>query len=91
MGVYWLQGVHMIHCADNSILEASLEHSIAKELNGIQSSQGSIKGYSQCFKPMSDSVHVNDIEWDQKTEASEMGDAEAYTVYLNLAEQHYSK
>ncbi|OVA16759.1 Glycosyl hydrolases 36 [Macleaya cordata] len=46
-----------------------------------------IKGYSECYKPMSGLVHVNDIEWNQKTEASEMGNAEEYAVYLNQAEQ----
>lgn len=42
-----------------------------------------IKGYSECYKPMSGSVHVSDIEWDQKTEAAQMGEAEEYVVYFN--------
>lgn len=46
-----------------------------------------IKGYSQCYKPMSGSVHVTDIEWNQKKEATEMGNAEEYAVYLNQAEE----
>lgn len=46
-----------------------------------------IKGYSQCYKPMLGIVHVTDIEWDQKKEASEMGNAEEYAVYLNQAEE----
>lgn len=46
-----------------------------------------IKGYSQCYKPMSGIVHVTDIEWEQKKEASEMGNAEEYAVYLNQAEE----
>ncbi|OIT08300.1 PREDICTED: stachyose synthase [Nicotiana attenuata] len=46
-----------------------------------------IKGYSRCYKPMTGSVHVNDIEWDQLKEASEMGKAEEYAVYLNQAEK----
>ncbi|GMY17075.1 stachyose synthase-like [Fagus crenata] len=46
-----------------------------------------IKGYSQCYKPMSGTVHVFDIEWDQKIEAAQMGKAEEYLVYLNQAEE----
>ncbi|KAK4738028.1 hypothetical protein R3W88_001725 [Solanum pinnatisectum] len=46
-----------------------------------------IKGYSNCYRPMKGSVHVNDIEWDQLIEASEMGKAEEYVVYLNQAEK----
>ncbi|XP_051141596.1 stachyose synthase [Andrographis paniculata] len=46
-----------------------------------------IKGYSQCYKPLSGSVHVNDIEWDQKNEAAGMGSAEEYAVYLTEAEK----
>ncbi|KAF8392716.1 hypothetical protein HHK36_023065 [Tetracentron sinense] len=46
-----------------------------------------IKGYSQCYKPMSGSVHISDIEWDQKTVSAEMGEADEYMVYLNQAEE----
>lgn len=46
-----------------------------------------IMGYPQCYKPMSGSVHVTDIEWDQCVEAAEMGDAEEYAVYLDQAEK----
>ncbi|XP_042516995.1 stachyose synthase-like isoform X2 [Macadamia integrifolia] len=46
-----------------------------------------IKGYSECYKPMSGSAHVNDVEWDQRKEATEMGGAEEYAVYLNQAEE----
>lgn len=35
---------------------------------------------------MKGSIHVNDIEWDQLIEASEMGKAEEYVVYLNQSE-----
>ncbi|GAB2230492.1 hypothetical protein Drorol1_Dr00014760 [Drosera rotundifolia] len=45
-----------------------------------------IKGYKQCYKIMEGSVHVTDIEWDQKPEAIELGNAEEYAVYLNQAE-----
>ncbi|XP_062083834.1 stachyose synthase [Humulus lupulus] len=44
-----------------------------------------IKGYSECYKPMSGSIHVSEIEWDQKLEAAQMGEAEEYVVYLNEA------
>ncbi|PON61747.1 Glycosyl hydrolase [Parasponia andersonii] len=44
-----------------------------------------IKGYSECYKPMSGSVHVSEIEWDQKLEAAQMGKAEEYVVYLSEA------
>ncbi|OMO64023.1 Aldolase-type TIM barrel [Corchorus capsularis] len=46
-----------------------------------------ILGYSQCYKPVSGTVHVKDIEWDQSVEAAEMGDAEEYVVYLDQAEK----
>ena len=46
-----------------------------------------IKGYSECHKPVSGSVHVSEIEWDQKLEASHMGKAEEYVVYLSEAEE----
>ncbi|KAL5561035.1 hypothetical protein UlMin_030782 [Ulmus minor] len=41
------------------------------------------KGYSECYKPISGSVHVSEIEWDQKIEATQMGKAEEYVVYLD--------
>lgn len=46
-----------------------------------------IKGYSHCYKPISGTVHVTDIEWDQKKESSEMGHADEYAVYLNQADE----
>lgn len=53
------------------------------------------KGYKQHYKAIEGSVHVNDIEWDQKLEAVEMGYAEEYAVYLNqenstILMNHYS-
>ncbi|KAL3531548.1 hypothetical protein ACH5RR_010870 [Cinchona calisaya] len=44
-----------------------------------------IKGHSECYKPMTGSVHVAEIEWDQTKEASEMGEAQEYAVYLSEA------
>ncbi|PIA38049.1 hypothetical protein AQUCO_02900116v1 [Aquilegia coerulea] len=46
-----------------------------------------IKGYSECYKPVSGLVHISDIEWDQKTETVEMGSAEKYAVYLTESER----
>ncbi|KAG6575756.1 Stachyose synthase, partial [Cucurbita argyrosperma subsp. sororia] len=46
-----------------------------------------IKGRPECYKPMSTTVHVNDVEWDQKPEAAPMGNFVEYVVYLNQAEQ----
>uniref|UniRef100_A0A6N2NEF2 Galactinol--sucrose galactosyltransferase n=1 Tax=Salix viminalis TaxID=40686 RepID=A0A6N2NEF2_SALVM len=46
-----------------------------------------IKGYSECYKPISGSVHVTDIEWDQKKEAARMRQAEEFIVYLSQAEE----
>jgi stachyose synthetase len=46
-----------------------------------------IKGYSECYKPLSVSVHVTDIEWDQKKEAAQMSEADEFIVYLNQAEE----
>lgn len=45
------------------------------------------KGYSECYKPLSVSVNISDIEWDQKTEATKMGGAEEFVVYLDQAEE----
>ncbi|KAJ7977682.1 Stachyose synthase [Quillaja saponaria] len=44
-----------------------------------------IRCYSECYKPISGSVHVSDIEWDQNLKAAQM--AEEYVVYLNQAEE----
>ncbi|KAL2507561.1 putative galactinol--sucrose galactosyltransferase 4 [Forsythia ovata] len=49
-----------------------------------------IKGYSHCYKPISSSVRVSDIEWDQKKEATELGEAEEYAVYLTEAEKLFT-
>lgn len=46
-----------------------------------------IRGFPESYKPLSGSVHVTEIEWDQKKEASHMGKAEEYIVYLNQAEE----
>ncbi|CAA3020787.1 stachyose synthase [Olea europaea subsp. europaea] len=46
-----------------------------------------IKGYSHCYKPIPSSIHVSDIEWDQKKEAIEMGEAEEYAIYRSEAEK----
>ncbi|PKI44491.1 hypothetical protein CRG98_035126 [Punica granatum] len=46
-----------------------------------------IRGYSECYKPMSCSIHVTDIEWDQMLQSAPMGSAGEYSVYLNQAEQ----
>ncbi|KAG9457812.1 hypothetical protein H6P81_002320 [Aristolochia fimbriata] len=45
------------------------------------------RGHSQCYKPVSGSIHIRDIEWDQKEETAEMGASEEYAVYLNQAEE----
>lgn len=50
---------------------------------GWDSKGKSIKGYSECYKAVSGWVHVKDIEWDQTKEATEMGEAEEYAVYLS--------
>ncbi|PSS06062.1 Stachyose synthase [Actinidia chinensis var. chinensis] len=54
---------------------------------GWDSKEQRIKGHSECYKPMTGSVHVSDIEWDQKEEAKQLGEAEEYAVYLNQAEK----
>ncbi|KAF9688178.1 hypothetical protein SADUNF_Sadunf02G0170100 [Salix dunnii] len=46
-----------------------------------------IRGYSECYTLMSGSVHVTDIEWDQKKEAAQMREAEEFIVYLTQAEE----
>ncbi|KAF8006675.1 hypothetical protein BT93_K0859 [Corymbia citriodora subsp. variegata] len=44
-----------------------------------------IKGHPECYKAVSGSVHVTDVEWDQNVGAAPMGGAEEYAVYMNLA------
>ncbi|KAL6223391.1 hypothetical protein ACLB2K_006778 [Fragaria x ananassa] len=46
-----------------------------------------IKGHPECYKPISCSLHVSEIEWDQKTEAAHLGEAEEYVVYLTEAKE----
>ncbi|KAL3648123.1 Tethering factor for nuclear proteasome sts1 [Castilleja foliolosa] len=46
-----------------------------------------IKGYSECYKPLSGTVHSSDIEWDQKHETAILGEAEEYAVYLTESEK----
>ncbi|XP_022953244.1 stachyose synthase-like [Cucurbita moschata] len=46
-----------------------------------------IKGHPECYKPISTTVHVNDVEWDQKPETAPMGNSVEYIVYLNQAEE----
>ena len=45
------------------------------------------RGFPECYKPISGSVHVTEVEWDQKKEATHLGKAEEYVVYLNQAEE----
>lgn len=54
---------------------------------GWDTKERKIRGYSQFYKPVSVSVHVMDMEWDQKKETSKMGEADEYAVYLNQAEK----
>ncbi|XP_061366170.1 stachyose synthase-like [Gastrolobium bilobum] len=46
-----------------------------------------IRGFPECYKTVSGAVHVTEVEWDQKKEATHMGEAEEYIVYLNQAEE----
>ncbi|CAA2967124.1 stachyose synthase-like [Olea europaea subsp. europaea] len=57
---------------------------------GWDSKEQRIKGYSHCYKPITGSVHVSDIEWDQKKEATELGEAEEYAVYLTEEEKLFT-
>ncbi|GAB4841776.1 hypothetical protein Ancab_022499 [Ancistrocladus abbreviatus] len=45
-----------------------------------------IQGCKECYKAIEGSVHANDMEWDQKFEPNELGNAEEYAVYLNQAD-----
>ncbi|KAK1293721.1 Stachyose synthase [Acorus calamus] len=45
-----------------------------------------IRGFAHCYKPTSGSVHMTDIEWDQKNETAAMGETEEFAVYLDQAE-----
>lgn len=46
-----------------------------------------IKGFSECYKPVTGSVHVTQIEWDQinTRTSNEIDKAEEFVVYLSQA------
>lgn len=46
-----------------------------------------IRGFPECYKPVSGTVHVCEVEWEQKKEAAHMGKAEEYVVYLNQSDE----
>ncbi|URE35775.1 Enoyl-CoA hydratase/isomerase family [Musa troglodytarum] len=73
-------GESVIEIWNFSKFGGSLELSTAKKQE-----EQRVRGYLQCYRPVSCAVHVKDIEWDQKKEAMEMGEAEEFAVYLNQA------
>ncbi|GLT43110.1 hypothetical protein SLA2020_170810 [Shorea laevis] len=54
---------------------------------GWDPKEQSILGRPECYKAISGTVHLTDIEWDQSKEAAPMGEAEEFLVYLNQAEK----
>ncbi|AES82211.2 galactinol-raffinose galactosyltransferase [Medicago truncatula] len=46
-----------------------------------------LRGFPECYNPIVGTVHVTEVEWDQKKEASHLGKAEEYVVYFNQAEE----
>ncbi|KAI9099210.1 hypothetical protein K1719_024977 [Acacia pycnantha] len=44
-----------------------------------------IRGFPECYKLGSGSVHVSEVEWDQKKETGDMGEAKEYAVYQSEA------
>ncbi|CAM8959404.1 unnamed protein product [Rhodiola kirilowii] len=46
-----------------------------------------IRGYPECYKPITGTIHFTDIEWDQRPESTKMGEAESYALYLNQAKE----
>ncbi|KAG6474911.1 stachyose synthase-like [Zingiber officinale] len=46
-----------------------------------------VKGYSGCYKPITGTVHVADVEWDQVEACTELGEAEEYALYQHKAEK----
>nr|CAD1833207.1 unnamed protein product [Ananas comosus var. bracteatus] len=53
---------------------------------GWDPEENRIRGYPDCYKPVSARVHVSDIKWSQKKETKNIGYADDYAVYLNQAE-----
>ncbi|MCH87781.1 stachyose synthase-like [Trifolium medium] len=45
------------------------------------------RGFPECYRPITGTVHVTEVEWNQKKEASHLGKAEEYVVYFNQAEE----
>lgn len=54
---------------------------------GWEPKERKFKAYPRCYKLLSGSVHVSDIEWDQKKNGTKIGEAEEFAVYLNQAEK----
>ncbi|XP_068663259.1 stachyose synthase [Aristolochia californica] len=54
---------------------------------GWDQEKQTFRGHSQCYKPVSGSIHIRDIEWDQKEETADMGSSEEYAVYMNQTEK----
>ncbi|KAM7265275.1 hypothetical protein ACFE04_002958 [Oxalis oulophora] len=57
---------------------------------GWDSKERRIKGHSECYMPMTVSVHVYDVEWDQSVEAAKVFDQAVegeFVVYLDQMEQ----
>lgn len=40
-----------------------------------------IRGFPECYKSVSGTIHVSDVEWNQKQETAYLGVAEEYAVY----------
>ncbi|KAG6500068.1 hypothetical protein ZIOFF_039882 [Zingiber officinale] len=46
-----------------------------------------VKGYSHCYKEVTGTVHVSDMEWDQVETCTELGEAGEYAVYQHKAKK----
>ncbi|XP_054777681.1 stachyose synthase-like [Prosopis cineraria] len=55
--------------------------------SGWDTKMHKFRGFPECYKPVCSSVHVSEIEWDQKKEAAHMGVAKEYIVYMNQAKE----
>ncbi|XLU60033.1 hypothetical protein S245_019242 [Arachis hypogaea] len=54
---------------------------------GWDPKEHTFRGFPECYKAVEGSVHVSEVEWDQKDETVHMGNAEEYAVYHNQAKK----
>ncbi|KAK6913670.1 LOW QUALITY PROTEIN: Glycosyl hydrolases 36 [Dillenia turbinata] len=103
MGVYWLQGVHMIHCSYNSLWQGQFiqpdwdmfQSDHFGGVVGVFNCQGAgwypeehkCRAYPQSYKPISGSVSSDNMEWEQKASTAQFRSTEQFAVYHHKSDE----